>query len=119
MENDTEFQRLRAENIGLSLKIKDLENLLEKAKRNFDQLYTMHKSISESYNRAVSMLESYAEFPGSNLLGKLDAKLELFFPLISERVKKSRARKRKDNIRIVDSKIIYGHNNPDLDIRIP
>jgi hypothetical protein len=120
MENDEildELKRLRAENTGLRLKVQDLETLLGRVKKNFDQLYALHKDLSGMHNRALSLLESYAELPGSNLLGKLDRKLGVYFPNIAERVKSMRGRKNSVKVTVVDGSLLDRPPNPDLDIR--
>jgi len=112
-----ENQRLKAENIGLRLKVQDLDKILTKTKGSFETISDLYKEQSNALARALGLLESYAGCPSANLLAKLDDKLLIFFPAIARRVKENRERRNRVKVTIVDGSVKYGDNNPDLDIR--
>lgn len=110
MENDTEFRRLQAENIGLKLKIKDLEAILRRRQERFDTLHEAYTGIKLAFDRARSLLEGYAECPGDNVLAKLDRKLGLFFPEILQAVKLNRTKGTKVKVTIVAGSLVSKEN---------
>lgn len=112
MENNTEFARLKAENIGLNLKIKDLESILRRRQERFDTLHEAYIGIKLAFDRARSLLEGYAECPGETGLGKLDRKLSLFFPDILQAVKINRGKRDKVKVTIVNGSL-YSKENRD------